>query len=62
MSGRDGAGPTMQVLGKEVVFADDEITVYRAKQGERLCAEGKHLIVVLNRHVESVYDLVRPNA
>ena len=49
---------TTQVAGKDVVYNDEEITIYRARGKERLTAEGKHLIVVMNRHVESVYDLV----
>ena len=40
------------------MYNDEEITIYRARGKERLTAEGKHLIVVMNRHVESVYDLV----
>lgn len=43
---------------REIVYRDHEITVYPATGKERLCPEGRHLIVVLNRHVESVYDLV----
>ncbi|ORX36737.1 hypothetical protein BD324DRAFT_626988 [Kockovaella imperatae] len=43
--------------GKHVLYFDQDITVYVAAGKERLCAEGKHLVVVLNRHVESVYDL-----
>ena len=44
--------------GREVVYWDDEITVYKAAGKERLCAEGRHLVVALNQHVEGVYDLV----
>lgn len=40
------------------MFHDDEITVYAAAAKERLCSDGRHLIVVMNRHVERVYDLV----
>jgi hypothetical protein len=47
----------LHVAGKDVVYHDEEITIYRARGKERLTAEGKHLIVVMNRHVESVYDL-----
>ena len=46
------------VSGREVVYLDEEITVYKANGKERLCAEGKHLMVVINRHVERIYDLV----
>ncbi|KAK4685545.1 hypothetical protein P7C73_g4603, partial [Tremellales sp. Uapishka_1] len=42
--------------GREIVYSDSDITVYKALAKERLCSNGKHLIVVLNRHLESVYD------
>jgi hypothetical protein len=42
----------------EVVFRDNDITVYVAQDKERLCSGGRHLIIILNRHLESVYDLV----
>ena len=48
----------IKVSGREVVFFDEDITVYKASGKERLCAEGKHLVVVINRHVERIYDLV----
>jgi len=54
-SERDGA---VDVAGREVVYWDGEITVYRATGKERLCSGGKHLIVAMNRHVEGVYELV----
>jgi hypothetical protein len=50
----------MNVGGRDIVYHDDEITVYPAVGKERLCSDGRHLVVVLNRHIESVYDLVRP--
>ncbi|WRT66285.1 uncharacterized protein IL334_003238 [Kwoniella shivajii] len=43
--------------GKEVVHQDSEVTVYKAQGKESLCSDGKHLIVVLNKHLENVYDL-----
>lgn len=49
---------TVEVEGREVVYWDEEITVYRAAGKERLCSDGRHLIVAMNRHVEGVYDLV----
>lgn len=48
----------MDVAGREVVYWDEEVTVYRATGKERLCSDGKHLIVAMNRHVEGVYELV----
>ncbi|WWC61794.1 uncharacterized protein I303_104379 [Kwoniella dejecticola CBS 10117] len=42
--------------GKEVIFQDADITIYRAEGKERLCSDGRHLIVVVNKHLESVYD------
>jgi hypothetical protein len=50
----------MNVGGREIVYHDEEITVYPAVGKERLCSEGRHLVVMVNRHIESVYDLVRP--
>ncbi|WVQ82292.1 hypothetical protein IAT38_004420 [Cryptococcus sp. DSM 104549] len=52
-----GGGGGNRVGGREVVYQDREITVLRAEGKERLCADGRHLIVVLNEHMESVYDL-----
>jgi hypothetical protein len=54
------SGETMNVGGREIVYHDEEITVYPAVGKERLCSEGRHLVVMVNRHIESVYDLVRP--
>lgn len=53
-------GSSLQVLGREIVYFDEEITIYKALGKERLCAEGRHLVVVLNRHLESIYELVCP--
>ncbi|WVR06982.1 hypothetical protein IAU60_004019 [Kwoniella sp. DSM 27419] len=56
------AGPSSPITsasssGKEVVFQDSELTIYKAEGKEKLCSGGKHLIVVINKHVESVYEL-----
>ena len=53
---------TRTVNGREILFHDNDITIYAAEGKERLCLEGRHLIVVLNRHLESVYDLVSRTA
>jgi hypothetical protein len=50
----------MNVGGRDILYHDEEITVYPAVGKERLCSDGRHLVVVVNRHLESVYDLVRP--
>ncbi|WWC70281.1 uncharacterized protein I206_104231 [Kwoniella pini CBS 10737] len=42
--------------GKDVVHQDSYITVYKAEGKEKLCSDGRHLIVVVNKHLESVYD------
>ncbi|OCF40344.1 hypothetical protein I317_05846 [Kwoniella heveanensis CBS 569] len=55
-TGGNGMG-SVDTGGKEVVFQDGNITIYRAEGKERLCSGGKHLIVVINRHLESVYGL-----
>ncbi|WVF71540.1 hypothetical protein IAT40_006348 [Kwoniella sp. CBS 6097] len=53
-----GAGGSRGVesAGKEVVFQDEDLTIYRAEGKERLCSGENHLIVVINKHLESVYD------
>jgi len=48
------------VSGREILFQDVDITVYPARGKERLCDGGGHIILVINRHLESVYDFVRP--
>jgi len=58
-TGADGGKTT--VTGREILYQDAEITVYPARGKERLCSGGRHLIVVLNRHLESVYDFVSPS-
>lgn len=42
----------------KVIYRDDLLTVYPAEGKEALCPEGRHLIIVLNQHLTSVYDLV----
>lgn len=61
----EGAGRTSglvwqrrSVKGRDVVHADDQITVYEAQGKERMTRPGKHLVVVINIHAESVYQLV----
>lgn len=57
----DVAGPSRGTSSgrREVVYHDADITIYPAVGKERLCEGGKHLVVVVNRHLESVYDFVR---
>lgn len=56
--GSTGAA-AFQAAGREIVYHDRELTVYLASGKERLCPDGRHLVMVMNRHVERVYDLVR---
>jgi len=44
--------------GREILYQDQEITIYPATGKERLYDGGRHLIVVVNRHLESIYDFV----
>ncbi|KAL1413635.1 hypothetical protein Q8F55_001413 [Vanrija albida] len=46
----------LYVSGRQIVYRDDDITVFPADNADALCAGGRHLIIVLNRHVTSVYD------
>ena len=55
-------GGKAMVLGREILYHDKDITIYPARGKERLCTGGRHLMVVVNRHLESVYDLVSPRA
>jgi hypothetical protein len=43
-------------LGREV-YRDESVTVHEADEKAR-AASGGHLVVVLNNHAESIYDLV----
>jgi len=45
------------VGGREIVYHDSDITVYPASGKERLCSDGRHLIVVVNRHLQTVYEM-----
>jgi hypothetical protein len=51
-------GRTVRIGEREIVYRDQDITVFPAIGKERLCSDGRHLIVVMNQHVESVYQLV----
>jgi hypothetical protein len=53
-----GMGRTVRIGEREIVYRDQDITVFPAIGKERLCSDGRHLIVVMNQHVESVYELV----
>ena len=55
-------GGKVTVEGREIVHHDEEITVYLATGKESLCDGGRHLIVVVNYHLESVYDFVSSSA
>ncbi|WVQ99351.1 hypothetical protein IAU59_006484 [Kwoniella sp. CBS 9459] len=57
LSANVGGSGSVDTGGKEVVFQDGDLTIYRAEGKERLCGGGNHLIVVINRHLENVYDL-----
>lgn len=51
-------GRTVRIGEREIIYRDGEITVFPAIGKERLCSDGRHLIIVMNQHVESVYNLV----
>jgi hypothetical protein len=57
-----GPGPSLgrsvKVGEREIIYRDQDITVFPAIGKERLCSDGRHLIIVMNQHVESVYNLV----
>lgn len=46
------------INGRQILYYDSDITVYPATGKERLRGDGKHLIIVINTHAESVYELV----
>jgi hypothetical protein len=50
--------PEIIIGNHRIIYRDDDITIYPAEGKEALCADGRHLIVVLNRHLTSVYELV----
>lgn len=61
----NGGAARVNVHGKEILYQDQEILVYLAEGKERLCNDGRHLVIVPKRHVTGVYELVcsfSPNA
>jgi hypothetical protein len=56
--GDSSSSRVVRVGEREIVYRDREITVYPAVGKERLCSDGRHLIIVINQHVESVNHLV----
>nr|ODN88297.1 hypothetical protein L203_02906 [Cryptococcus depauperatus CBS 7841] len=52
-SGRRGG---RRVGGRDIIYHDKDITVYRAENNERLCDGNKHIIIVVNEHLQSVYE------
>ncbi|GMK56705.1 hypothetical protein CspeluHIS016_0305450 [Cutaneotrichosporon spelunceum] len=49
--------PEIIIGNHRIIYRDADITVYPAEGKEALAADGRHLIVVFNRHLTSVYDL-----
>lgn len=54
----DGRRTGNRVGGREIVYHDKDITVYKAEGKERLCQDGRHIIIVVNEHLQSVYEFV----
>ncbi|WVQ72553.1 hypothetical protein IAR50_002110 [Cryptococcus sp. DSM 104548] len=52
----DGRRTGNRVGGREIVYGDKDITIYKAEGKERLCQDGRHLIIVVNEHLQSVYE------
>ncbi|OWZ81273.1 hypothetical protein C365_00245 [Cryptococcus neoformans Bt85] len=52
----DGRRTGNRVGGREIVYHDKDITVYKAEGKERLCQDGRHIIIVVNEHLQSVYE------
>ncbi|EAL23576.1 hypothetical protein CNBA2230 [Cryptococcus deneoformans B-3501A] len=52
----DGRRTGNRVGGREIVYHDKDITVYKAEGKERLCQGGRHIIIVVNEHLQSVYE------
>lgn len=50
--------PEIIIGNHRIIYRDDDVTIYPAEGKEALCPDGRHLIVVLNRHLTSVYELV----
>lgn len=57
-NGRSSSTQDSYVSGRHIIYRDDDITVYPADDADALCAGGRHLTIVLNRHLTSVYDFV----
>ncbi|BEI79888.1 hypothetical protein CcaverHIS002_0104170 [Cutaneotrichosporon cavernicola] len=49
--------PEIIIGNHRIIYRDADMTIYPAEGKEALCADGRHLIVVLNCHLTSVYDL-----
>ena len=47
------------VAGHRIIYRDDYLTAYPAEGKEALCSNGRHIVIVLNDHLASVYELVR---
>lgn len=45
----------------DTIFVDEDFLVYRVEGNEAVCKNGKHLVIVLARHLEDVYDLGPPD-
>ncbi|KIS01196.1 hypothetical protein L804_01070 [Cryptococcus deuterogattii 2001/935-1] len=52
----DGRRTGNRVGGREIMYHDKDITVYKAEGNERLCQDGRHIIIVVNEHLQSVYE------
>ncbi|ODN79840.1 hypothetical protein L202_03734 [Cryptococcus amylolentus CBS 6039] len=52
----DGRRTGNRVGGRDIVYGDKDITIYKAEGKERLCQDGRHLIIVVNEHLQSVYE------
>ncbi len=48
----------VRVEGRDVLYGDEDITVYAAEGMEALRQDGGHLIIVVDRHMESVNEMV----
>lgn len=53
-----GKGRGVRVEGRDVLYGDEDITVYAAEGKEALRQDGGQLIIVVNRHMESVNEMV----
>ncbi|TXT15571.1 hypothetical protein VHUM_00074 [Vanrija humicola] len=57
-NGRSTVTQDVYVSGRHIIYRDDDITVFPADEADALCAGGRHLTIVLNRHLTSVYEFV----